>query len=355
MSKNNRLEKLKNIKLGKYTRSMWWLIPLILLIWIGALLLGSFIMKWVEGLTNETTYNVGLVLAFIGGSLVIAIPLTIVAVNLLTKTVDTVNHSFSKVADGDFTTKLEIKSKNAYVNEMVVNFNKMVDQLNSVAIMKNDFISTFSHEFKTPMVSIKGYAELLKGNDNLTPEQQEYVKIIISESKRLSTLAEKVLMLSKLDSQVINSDKTTFSVNAQLEECILLLDGALQEKNIELTSSLKRVKMNADANLIKEIWINLLNNAVKYTGNGGKIEVSCHQKNKNVVVVVKDNGVGMNKEIISHVFEKFYQADAKHSRGGLGLGLTLCKKIAETFNGTITCESEENEGTTFTVIVPQNL
>ena len=355
MNKNNGLEKLKNIKLGKYTRSMWWLIPVILLIWIGALILGSFILTWVEQITNENTYNFWLILAFIAGSLIIAIPLTVVAVNLLTKTVDTVNNSFSRVADGDFITKLELKSKNTYVNEMVANFNKMVDQLNSVALMKNDFISTFSHEFKTPMVSIKGYAELLVGAENLTDEQQDYVKIIISESKRLSTLAEKVLMISKLDSQAINTDKTVFSVNGQLEECVLLLDGALQEKNIEINCNLKRAKLNADAGLIKEIWINLLNNAVKYTNSGGKIDVTCGVKNKNVVVTIKDNGVGMSEETLAHAFDKFYQADGQHSRGGLGLGLTLCKKIAETFGGTITCESELGVGTTFIVTLPQNV
>ena len=354
MSKNSKLEKLKKLELGKYTRSMWWLIPLILLIWIGALLLGSAILTWVEELTSEKTYNFGLVLAFIGGSLIIAIPLTIIAVNLFTKTVDRVNYSFGRVADGDFTTKLELKSNNTYVNEMVINFNKMVDQLNSVAIMKNDFISTFSHEFKTPMVSIKGYAELLSGNDNLTPEQQEYVKIIISESKRLSTLAEKVLMVSKLDSQVINSEKTTFRVDAQLEECILLLDGAMQEKNIELNANLKKVKISADAGLIKEIWINLLNNAVKYTGVGGKIDVLCYQENKNAVVVIKDNGTGISEENLPYIFDKFYQGNAKKSYGGLGLGLTLCKKITESFNGTITCESKVGEGSTFTVTIPQN-
>ena len=352
---DNPLIKVDSEKIKKYAKPMWWVIIIILVAWIGALLLGSFILNWVEQITNDESYNFGLVFAFVGASLIIAVPATVIIVNATNKTVAEVNYHFQRVADGDFTTKAEVKSKNAYVVDLVSSFNKMVDQLNSVAIMKNDFISTFSHEFKTPMVSIKGYAELLQGAENLTEEQQEYVKIIISESKRLSNLAEKVLMLSKIDSQVIIPNKTEFLVNGQLEECILLLDGVLQEKNIELSSNLKRVKINADAELIEEIWINVLGNAVKYTGENGKIEVACCKKGKNAVITIKDNGVGMSEETLSKAFEKFYQADGQHSNDGIGLGLTLCKKIAETFGGSIEVESELNVGTTVTITLPQNL
>ena len=351
----NKLQKVNRERLRKYTKPVWWVVPTILIIWIGALLFGSFILDWVEQITNEKTYNFGLVMAFVVGSLAIAVPITIIVVNETTKTQAIVTEHFSRVANGDFTTKLVINSKIAYITDLVESFNKMVDHLNSVAIMKNDFISTFSHEFKTPIVSIKGYAELLADADNLTEEQLEYVKIITSESKRLATLAEKVLMISKLDSQVITSDKKEFYVNGQIEESVLLLDGVLQEKNIDISVNLKRAKINADAELLKEVWLNLLGNAVKYSNENGKIEVSCCVKNKNVIVTVKDNGIGMSADDISRVFEKFYQVDGQHSRGGLGLGLTLCKKIVELFNGNITCESEVGKGTTFTVTIPQNL
>ena len=347
--------KIDKDSIKSYTKYTWWITLIILVVWVGALILGSFITTWTERLTDEDSYNFWIVLAFVGSSLLIAVPLTIILVNYLTRTVAEVNYHFDKVANGDFNTKLELKSNNVYVKDMVLNFNKMVDQLNSVAIMKNDFVSTFSHEFKTPMVSIKGYAELLCDAENLTAEQLEYVKIIISESKRLSKLAEKVMMLSKLDSQVIVSDKKVFSVNGQIEECILLLDGALQEKNLELISDLKRVRINADAELMAEVWLNLLNNAVKYTNAGGKITVKCFAKDKKVHVIVKDDGIGINSDVKDKIFEKFYQVDGIHSRGGLGLGLTLCKKIVELFNGTITCVSEEGKGAEFTIIIPQNL
>ncbi len=341
--------------LKKYTRSMWFVTVVILAVWVGLLVLGTFIMTWAEGITageGQSSYNFLIVMAFILSSFVIAVPATILLVNTLSRLVAYLNFHFAKVANGDFSTKIQTKSKNVFINEMVNNFNLMVDQLNSVAIMKNDFISTFSHEFKTPMVSIKGYAELLKDTDNLTDEQLEYVKIIINESKRLSKLSEKVMMLSKIDSQVIISDKKEFYIDGQIEECILLFDSALHEKNIELNAELKKVKILADKELVKEVWINLISNAVKYTNNGGKIDVTCFQDGDNAVITIKDNGIGMNEETLLHVFDKFYQADGPHSRGGIGLGMTLCKKITQMFGGSIVCESIENGGTTVTVTLP---
>lgn len=339
----------------KYTRPMWIFSIIVLTVWVGLLILGSFIMSWAEQITageDEDSYIILIVTCFILASLVIAVPTTVIFVNAATKTASTVNAHLSKIARGDFNTKIETKSKNAFVTEMVDVFNLTVDQLNSVAVMKNDFISTFSHEFKTPMFSIKGYAELLKDADNLTEEQQDFVKIIISESERLSKLSEKVMMLSKIDNQVIISDRQDFFVDGQIEETILLFDGQLREKRLELNADIKRVKINADPELIKEVWINVIGNAVKYTENGGKIDVSCEKKDGNLVVVVKDNGIGMSKETVEHVFDKFYQADGNHSRGGIGLGLTLCKKITEMFNGNISCDSEEGKYTVFTITLP---
>lgn len=343
------------ILLKKYTRSMWWVTVTVLAVWVGALILGSLIMTWAEGITDgEDSYNFLVALAFVCLSLVIAVPGTILVTNRISKAIAYVNYHLKKVANGDFNTKLETQSKNVYINDLVNNFNIMVDQLNSVAIMKNDFVSTFSHEFKTPMMSVKGYAELLCESENLNADEREYAKIILSESERLFNLSEKVMMLSKLDSQVIVSDKKEFYIDGQIEKCILLLDGVLKEKNIDIDVDLKRVKTVGDAELVNEIWINILGNAVKYTQNGGKISVTCVKKDGQAVVTVKDNGIGMSEETLSRVFEKFYQADSKHSRGGLGLGLTLCKKIAEMFGGKIVCESELKKGTTVTVTLPSN-
>ena len=137
--------KIDKDSIKSYTKYTWWITLIILVIWVGALILGSFITTWTERVTDEDSYNFGIVLAFVGSSLLIAVPLTIILVNYLTRTVAEVNYHFDKVANGDFNTKLELKSNNVYVKDMVLNFNKMVDQLNSVAIMKNDFVSTFSH------------------------------------------------------------------------------------------------------------------------------------------------------------------------------------------------------------------
>ncbi len=344
---------MKKIKIKKpqYILSPWRLTMGVLITWVAGIILGieinSIITKYIKYATSvQYGFLIG---SFILASFLIALPITYLVTYNVMKLINTINKKINQIAEGDYTTRLEPITKSPQINTVVNNFNKMVEQLDSVTVLKNDFISGFSHEFKTPIVLLKGYAELLLESKNLTEEEKEYASIIVAESERLSKLSENTLKLAKLDSQSVMLDVSEFSLDGQIEDCILLLDSALKEKNIEVIAKLEKVKYNSEQNLIKEIWINLLANAIKYGKQNGKIEVTLKKEDKEIVVTVKDDGIGMTSEQTAHVFEKFYQADISHASKGLGLGLTIVKRILEIANGTITCESVENEYTIMTV------
>lgn len=352
----NKKGRLSNISVGKKLLSPIKFIIFILIVWVIGIVLGVginlIIMKFINFDTN--IQYVFLVLAFILASAIIAMPIMFLITRSLTKITNYVNENIDRVANGDYTVKLNHITKNPHINNSIDNFNKMIKQLNSVSILKNDFISGFSHEFKTPIVSIKGYAELLLDANNLDKEQKEYLKIIVDESHRLSKLSENVMMLASLDSQSIITNKKAFSLNGQIENCVLLLDGKLKAKNIDLTLDLDEAIIESDPDLVKEIWINLLYNSIKYVNYNGKIAISLKTNDDSVVVKIIDDGVGMTEETKKHIFDKFYQGDKSHYSKGIGLGLTIVSRILEIIGGKIECESQLNLGTTMTVVLNRN-
>ncbi len=348
--------KIKKIKFDKrkYIFSPITLTLGILISWVIGIVVGitiNYVIERYVPFDTEIQY-VLLIMAFVLGSGCVGFPIALLITRKSMNVLDNLNETINKIAECDFNTSLPPISQNEQISMVVNNFNRMIKQLSSVSILKNDFISGFSHEFKTPIVSVKGYAELLKDNDNLTDEQKEYVKIIIEESERLSKLSEKTMLLAKLDSQAIIEDKKEFSLNGQIEDCILLLDNKLKEKNIEIESDLQNVNIVSSSDLLKEVWINLLNNSIKYTNDGGRIDVSLKVKHNNAVIVIKDNGIGMTEEVKKHIFDKFFQVDNSHSQKGIGLGLSIVSRILELLEGNINCESALNEGTTMTVVIP---
>lgn len=330
--------------------SPWVLTIGVLAVWVVGIVIGNVInvLTTKYGILEEQE-NVWIIIVYVVGSSAIGLALAFLITHLVFKIVNEINVNINKIADGDFTVRMEPITKNPHINSAVSNFNKMVEKLNSVALLKNDFVSSFTHEFKTPIFSIKGYAELLEGGDNLTKEQKEYIRIIVEESNRLSVLSEKTMKLARLDNQTEAGEFESFSLDGQIEDCILLLDNQLKEKNIEVDVKLKPIKIKSDKSLLKEVWINLLSNAVKYSKRNGKISIKLYRERDKVVVSIRDNGVGMSPDQQAHIFEKFYQADKYYGGKGLGLGLSIVKRILELIGGQIECVSELDVGTEFKV------
>ncbi len=322
----------------------------LLIVWVTGLVLGNVANVLISRFViEEEGRNFWIVIVYIVSAILIGVSLAFLITHLTMNVLSDINENVNKIAEGDFTARLTPITKNPHINSAVYNFNEMVKQLNSVAVLKNDFVSSFTHEFNTPVSSIKGYAELLDGADNLTKEQKEYVKIIIEESKSLSMLAENTMKLARLDSQTIVTEKKEFSLDGQLQECVLLFDNKLREKNIELEISTVSARIKNDPYLIKEIWINLISNAIKYSRKGGKITVALTKEKGCYKVIVADQGVGITSENVKKIFDKFYQVEGHKSRNGLGLGLSIVKRVCELVGAQISVESKEGEGSSFIV------
>lgn len=257
-----------------------------------------------------------------------------------------------KIAMGDFgvrITPLRKDGKKDYVEVMFDDFNTMVRELQNVEIMKSDFIANVSHEIKTPLSVIQGYASILQ-NDKLSPEvRNDYIKTIIEASQKLSTLVSNILKLNKFENQEILSEAHPFNLGEQIRLCVVAFTDILERKNINFKAEIEEITVCYDESMLEIVWNNLLSNAIKFTNPGDNISIKMTAQNGYVHVSIRDTGCGMDEETQKRIFDKFYQGDTSHSREGNGLGLAMVKRIISLLGGTISLESRLGEGTTFTV------
>lgn len=256
-----------------------------------------------------------------------------------------------KLSRGDFSARLNI-NKPPEFKILSKNFNAMAKELGGIEVLRTDFINNFSHEFKTPIISIKGFAEILKDDDLSKEEKNEYLDIIIEESKRLSSLATNVLNLSKIETQVILNDIQRFNIGEQIRQSILLLDSKFQAKNILLDINIEDCYINGNKEMLNQVWVNLLDNDIKFNSKNGIVSINMKKEEGNIFINITDTGVGIESESIPKIFDKFYQGDISHATHGNGLGLTIVKKIIKLHGGTIECDSIVSKGTKFTIILP---
>lgn len=255
-----------------------------------------------------------------------------------------------KVANGNYTVTLDKKGTGIFMT-MTENFNRMTKELKQTKILNEEFIHNFSHEFKTPISAINGFADVLLEDDLTEEERKKYLKIIKEESYRLSSLSEKVLFISKLNTQSIITDKKEYRLDEQIKKCIIMTQKYWENKYLQINVNLSEIVYYNNPDIIQEIWINLLSNAIKYTKNNGKIDVKLEKMNNKIVFTISDTGIGIEEEKIPYIFNEYYQADESHHNFGVGLGLSIVKKIVNLANGDIKVESTINKGTTFTVIL----
>ena len=292
--------------------------------------------------------------------LLVAVGLTLFTRRKIHSTYEEPLHRLSdaaaKVANGDFSVYVPAvhnSNKLDYLDVMILDFNKMVEELGSIETLKTDFVSNVSHEMKTPIAVIKNQAELLQMEHISEEDRIEYAKTIEDAAGRLSDLIGNILKLNKLENQRITPEAETYDVCRQLCDCAIRFEDAWEGKEIELEMEIEdRAFVAADEDLMELVWNNLLSNAVKFTEPGGKITISQSRENGTVRVSVSDTGCGMSEECIRHIFDKFYQGDTSHSGQGNGLGLALVKRVLELLDGDIHVVSREGKGSTFTVTLP---
>lgn len=286
-------------------------------------------------------------------SILIATIISGIASKRILRPIRNLSKATEEVAKGNFSVKIGIPKDYEFAL-LAKNFNKMVHELSSIETLRNDFVSNVSHEIKTPIASIQGFAKLIQDKNLNDDERNEFTDIIISESSRLSKLTSNILKLSKLENQDIITGKVEFALDEQIRCAILILEPEWNEKGIDLDIDLDKANIIGNEDLLQQVWLNIIGNAIKFTEKGGTIGIKLMDLQDKIIVKISDNGIGMNEETQRHIFDKFYQGDKSRLSGGNGLGLSLVKRIIELCNGELKVKSKVNYGTTFTIELPKN-
>lgn len=282
----------------------------------------------------------------------VGFPLTFIVYRQIKKNLSVLIDGMEQVANGNLETYIPTSNAKDFAS-VYENFNKMVSEIQSVETLRSNMVDNLSHELKTPLASINGFARILADKQLSEEKRSKYLEIIIVESDNLAAMVKNILLLSKLDAQEIITHKEEYSLTEQLQDCVICLENDWYAKSIDISADLQEVKYVGEKSLIKSLWLNLLTNAVKFTPNNGEIAVCLTEDDNVITVMVRDTGIGMSEETMKHIFEKNYQADSPLSSKGQGLGLAIVKRILKLCGGSIAVKSKEGEGSVFIVTLPK--
>ena len=262
--------------------------------------------------------------------------------------------AINRLGEGDFSVRLKPGSflgRNPSVKGISESFNNAAAELQNTEMLREDFVNNFSHEFKTPIVSIAGFASLLR-RGGLTPRQQEeYLAVIEEESLRLSAMATNVLSLTKVENQKILTGVTEYNLSEQLRACLLLNEVKWARKNLDVQPDFEEYAVRGNEKLLHQVWLNLIDNAVKFASAGGTVKINILPRAGGAVIEISDTGEPIREEDAKRIFSKFYQGDTSHSTEGNGVGLAIVKKVVELHKGTVSAQSADGT-TTFRVYLP---
>ncbi|HHT93530.1 MAG TPA: HAMP domain-containing histidine kinase [Clostridiaceae bacterium] len=332
-------------------RTTLFVLVIMLLSGILTTLLGVF-LNWLNLLTYPTIWAPIIVLSV---SSLLGTLLAHFLANFILKPIKDIARATKEVAKGNFTVQVDDAKTIGEIEMLIKDFNKMVRELASIEMFRSDFISNFSHEFKTPIVSIQGFAKQLQKENISDEKKKKYIEIIAQESENLANLSTNILYLTKLESQNIVTDKTSFSLDEQIRHSVILLEKTWTRKNLQIILDLDPITYHGNKDITEQLWTNLLSNAVNASKENGKIEITAKEKENEIIVSIKDYGVGMTSDVLSRIFDKFYQGDTSRTSSGNGLGLPMVKRIVELCNGKIHVQSEPDRGTTFSITFPKSM
>lgn len=261
-----------------------------------------------------------------------------------------IREATDKISRGDYEISL---------GKLVSDYKKIGEAIETVALTlrraeeeKDDFINDFSHELKTPIVSIRGFAKLIAKGNISDEEAKEYLSFIVSESDRLVDLTASTLMLDRIQSNKLEVVEREFDLSELLRKSILTLQPEWEKKNIEIDADFGECTVKSNDELLSRVFINVLDNAIKYSRENGKVGVYVTESDEKISVTIADDGIGMDEETKRRMFDKYFRADKSRNTRGNGLGLATVKKIAELLELKIKVDSKTDKGTKFTIEIP---
>ncbi len=261
-----------------------------------------------------------------------------------------IREATDKISRGDYEISL---------GKLVSDYKKIGEAIETVALTlrraeeeKDDFINDFSHELKTPIVSIRGFAKLIAKGNISDEEAKEYLSFIVSESDRLVDLTASTLMLDRIQSNRLEVVEREFDLSELLRKSILTLQPEWEKKNIEIDADFGECTVKSNDELLSRVFINVLDNAIKYSRENGKVGVYVTESDEKISVTIADDGIGMDEETKRRMFDKYFRADKSRNTRGNGLGLATVKKIAELLELKIKVDSKTDKGTKFTIELP---
>lgn len=312
------------------------------------LVIPPYIYNW------ETNAIQGLVIHTLLLCALIASVCTVIAIHRAYQPLRKLDAAISRVARGDFSARVDVKRCDE-IGKIARNFNWMTSQLERIEYLRRDFVSSVSHEFKTPLAAVQGSARMLAAlpKEKLTEQKlKKYTGLILDETARMTNLSSNLLRLTRLEHQTVAENVTEFSLDEQLRGAILALESQWSAKKLQLEIQLEPLNCQGDEELLYQAWLNLLTNAIKFSHERGLLSVCLREAEGMLQVELGDSGDGMSEETMRRVFEKFYQGDPSRKTEGSGLGLSIVKRIVDLHGGDIFYRSAPGQGTLCTVRLP---
>ncbi|MBS3938823.1 MAG: HAMP domain-containing histidine kinase [Peptococcaceae bacterium] len=282
-------------------------------------------------------------------SLVIGSVMILFAANYLVNPIKKLSLATKEISKGNFNVAIN-EVRRDEMGKLIAGFNFMAKELQKIEMLRSDFITAISHEFKTPLSAIKGYAQLLGESEDET-ERKECAAFIAEEAERLAHLASNILLINRLENETEALERQTFRLDEQLRKAVLLLEGQWVAKELEMEVDLAEVIYFGNEQLLYQVWINVLDNAIKFSHARGRLEIALTQDQGITICTIRDYGVGLAPENQNRVFEKFYQADKSRGTAGNGLGLAIVKRIIEMHHGEVTLSGMLGQGTSVEVVL----
>ena len=347
---------MKKLRIKNPNRQLWLIFSFcifcILAITISIFLTTVLVLAQMGYLTDINSASQSLPIIFSAiASLPIGALLTMVLVHIPLKPVNRLANGMKRLAEGHFDERVELGNIRVY-RELSESFNTLAQELEHTEMLRSDFINHFSHEFKTPIVSIRGFARILQRGGLSRKEEQEYLDIIVEESTRLSAMATNVLYLTKVENQSILTDLSEFNLSEQLRRCVLMLERKWTDKSLAVEAVFGEHMICANEALLKEVWLNLLDNAIKFSSASAGISVQIHPAGDSLSVTIANHGPMIPEDQKKRLFDKFWQGDASHASDGAGVGLSIVRQAVRLHKGSVEVQSSE-EKTAFIVTLPR--